>query len=264
MVRSLYTAASGMNAQQTNIDTISNNLSNVNTNGFKRNRADFQDLIYQTIRTAGTPATEVTLNPVGEQVGHGVKVSSTQKIFQQGSPRETGVPTDVAIEGDGFFRVLDYDGSYGYTRDGSFQIDANGQLVTSQGYRVIPEIILPDNFVQDTLNVTQDGRVTVEVPQLDDPVEVGQLELYRFTNPAGLNAVGENMFKESPASGEAIAGIPGQEGMGRTLGRFIESSNVEAVNEMVNMITAQRAYEMNSRSIQTSDDMLGIANQLKR
>ena len=264
MVRSLYTAASGMNAQQTNIDTISNNLSNVNTNGFKRNRADFEDLMYQTIRTAGTPATEVTLNPVGEQVGHGVKVSSTQKIFEQGSPRETGVPTDVAIQGDGFFRVLDYDGSYGYTRDGSFQIDSNGQLVTSQGYRVIPEIILPDNFVQNTLNVTQDGRVTVEVPELDDPVEVGQLELYRFTNPAGLNAVGENMLKESPASGQAIAGVPGQEGMGRTLGGFIESSNVEAVNEMVSMITAQRAYEMNSRSIQTSDDMLSIANQLKR
>lgn len=264
MVRSLYTAASGMNAQQTNIDTISNNLSNVNTNGFKRNRADFQDLIYQTIRTAGTPATEVTLNPVGEQVGHGVKVSSTQKIFEQGSPQETGVPTDIAIQGDGFFRVLDYDGSYGYTRDGSFQIDSNGQLVTSQGYRVIPEIIMPDNFIQDTMNVTQDGRVTVEVPELDEPVEVGQLELYRFTNPAGLNAVGENMFKESPASGEAIAGIPGQEGMGRTLGRFVESSNVEAVTEMVNMITAQRAYEMNSRSIQTSDDMLSIANQLKR
>ncbi len=253
-----------MNAQQTNIDTISNNLSNVNTNGFKRNRADFQDLIYQTIRTAGTPATEVTLNPVGEQVGHGVKVSSTQKIFEQGSPQETGVPTDIAIQGDGFFRVLDYDGSYGYTRDGSFQIDSNGQLVTSQGYRVIPEIIMPDNFIQDTMNVTQDGRVTVEVPELDEPVEVGQLELYRFTNPAGLNAVGENMFKESPASGEAIAGIPGQEGMGRTLGRFVESSNVEAVTEMVNMITAQRAYEMNSRSIQTSDDMLSIANQLKR
>ena len=264
MVRSLYTAASGMNAQQTNIDTISNNLSNVNTNGFKRNRADFQDLIYQTIRTAGTPATEVTLNPVGEQVGHGVKVSSTQKIFEQGSPQETGVPTDIAIQGDGFFRVLDYDGSYGYTRDGSFQIDSNGQLVTSQGYRVIPEIIMPDNFIQDTMNVTQDGRVTVEVPELDEPVEVGPLELYRFTNPAGLNAVGENMFKESPASGEAIAGIPGQEGMGRTLGRFVESSNVEAVTEMVNMITAQRAYEMNSRSIQTSDDMLSIANQLKR
>lgn len=264
MVRSLYTAASGMNAQQFNIDTISNNLSNVNTTGFKRNRADFQDLIYQTIRTAGTPATETTLVPVGEQVGHGVKVSSTQKIFQQGSPQETGVPSDVAIEGEGFFRVLDYDGSYGYTRDGSFQIDSNGQLVTSQGYRVIPEIIMPENFVQDSLNITQDGRVFVNVPEMDDPVEVGQMELYRFVNPAGLNAVGENMLKESAASGDAIAGVPGQEGMGRTLGRFIESSNVEAVTEMVNMIVAQRAYEMNSRSIQTSDTMLGIANQLKR
>ncbi len=264
MVRSLYTAASGMNAQQFNIDTISNNLSNVNTTGFKRNRADFEDLIYQTIRTAGTPATEATLVPVGEQVGHGVKVASTQKIFEQGSPQETGVPTDIAIEGDGFFRVLDYDGTYGYTRDGSFKIDANGQLVTAQGYRVIPEIIMPEDFIQDSLNITQDGRVFVQVPQMDDPIEVGQLELYRFVNPAGLNAVGENMLKETSASGPAIAGIPGQEGMGRTLGRFLETSNVEAVTEMVNMIVAQRAYEMNSKSIQTSDTMLGIANQLKR
>ncbi|MFW6368608.1 MAG: flagellar basal-body rod protein FlgG [Spirochaetota bacterium] len=264
MVRSLYTAASGMNAQQFNIDTISNNLSNVNTNGFKRNRADFEDLIYQTIRTAGTPATEQTLTPVGEQVGHGVQTASTQKIFEQGSPRETGVPTDIAIQGEGFFRVLDYDGSYGYTRDGNFQIDSEGQLVTAQGYRVVPEIIMPEGFIQDSLNVTQEGNVTVEVPELDEPVEVGQLELYRFANPAGLDAVGENMLKETAGSGEAIAGVPGQEGMGRTLGRFLETSNVEAVTEMVNMITAQRAYEMNSRSIQTSDSMLGIANQLKR
>lgn len=264
MVRSLYTAASGMNAQQFNIDTISNNLSNVNTFGFKRNRADFQDLMYQTIRMAGTPATETTLVPVGEQVGHGTQVSSTQKIYQQGSPRETGVPTDFAIEGDGFFRVLDFDGDYSYTRDGSFKIDANGQLVTSSGYRVVPEIIMPEGFIQDSLNVTEEGRVFVGVPELDDPIEVGQLELYRFVNPAGLEAVGGNLLRPGAASGDAIAGLPGFDGMGRVLHRFIETSNVSVVDEMVNMIVAQRAYETNSRAIQTSDDMLGIANALKR
>ncbi len=264
MVRSLYSAASGMNAQQFNIDTVSNNLSNVNTNGFKRNRADFQDLIYQTMRTAGTRATEHTLRPVGEQIGHGSTVSSTQKIFEQGPLRETQVPTDMAIEGDGFFRVQTYDGQDAYTRDGSFNIDSNGQLVTSQGYRLIPEIIMPEGFIQDSVNVTTDGRVTVRLPDQEAPLTVGRLELVRFTNPAGLDAVGENLFMETPASGEPVAGVPGQEGMGRIQHGFIEESNVDAVNEMVNMIVAQRAYEMNSRAVQTSDDMLAMANQMKR
>jgi len=264
MMRSLWTAASGMTGQQFNIDTISNNLSNVNTTGFKKNRPDFEDLLYQTIRTAGTPATEETLVPVGVQVGHGVKVAATQKLFTQGALKNTGNIGDVAIEGEGFFRALLYDGTYGYTRDGSFKIDSNGQLVTSNGYRLMPEVILPDGFIRDTLSVSQDGRITVKVPGNDIPVDVGQLELYRFVNPAGLQAIGQNLFKVSSASGDPIAGRPGFEGMGKTLHKFLEMSNVDVVGEMVNMIVAQRAYEMNSKAIQTSDTMLGIANNLKR
>jgi len=253
-----------MTGQQFNIDTISNNLSNVNTTGFKKNRPDFEDLLYQTIRTAGTPATEETLVPVGVQVGHGVKVAATQKLFTQGALKNTGNIGDVAIEGEGFFRALLYDGTYGYTRDGSFKIDSNGQLVTSNGYRLMPEVILPDGFIRDTLSVSQDGRITVKVPGNDIPVDVGQLELYRFVNPAGLQAIGQNLFKVSSASGDPIAGRPGFEGMGKTLHKFLEMSNVDVVGEMVNMIVAQRAYEMNSKAIQTSDTMLGIANNLKR
>ncbi len=264
MMRSLWTAASGMIGQQFNIDTVSNNLSNVNTTGFKRNRADFEDLLYQTQRTAGTPATEQTLVPVGVQVGHGVNIAGTQKLFTQGSLQNTGNVGDLAIEGEGFFRVQQYDGSFAYSRDGSFQIDSTGQLVTNNGLRVVPEVIMPEGFIRETLNITQDGRITVNIPGVDDPLEVGQLELYRFVNPAGLNAIGENLFKETSASGGPIAGQPGFDGMGQTLHRFLETSNVSVVNEMVNMIVAQRAYEMNSRAIQTSDSMLGIATGLKR
>ena len=264
MMRSLWTAASGMTGQQFNIDTISNNLSNVNTTGFKQNRADFEDLLYQTTRVAGTPATEITVVPTPTQVSHGVKVAATQKIHTQGSLQSTGNVSDLAVEGEGFFRVLLYDGTYGYTRDGSFKIDSNGQLVTSNGYRVMPEVVLPEGFVRDSLTVSQDGRITVKIAGSDDPIEVGQMELYRFVNPTGLNAIGENLFKVTNASGGAIPGRPGFDGMGKTIHKFLEMSNVSVVKEMVNMIVAQRAYELNSKAIQTSDTMLGIANNLKR
>jgi flagellar basal-body rod protein FlgG len=264
MVRSLWTAASGMVGQQFNIDTISNNLSNVNTTGFKKNRPDFEDLLYQTTRTAGTPATEETLVPVGVQVGHGVRVAATQKIFTQGSLQNTGVATDLAIEGEGFFRVLTYDGTPAYTRDGTFKIDSNGQLVTSNGYRLLPEVTLPEGFIQETLAISQDGRITVGIPGTDDPIDVGQMELYRFVNPAGLSAIGENLFRQSNASGDAIGSQPGFDGMGKTIHRFIEMSNVEVVKEMVNLIVAQRAYEFNSKAVQTTDNMLGVAANLKR
>lgn len=264
MMRSLWTAATGMIGQQYNIDTIANNLSNVNTYGYKKNRPEFEDLLYQNLRTAGTPATEVTLEPVGVQMGHGVKVGSTQKIHTQGSIKATDNVSDIAIEGEGFFRVLLYDGSYGYTRDGSFNIDANGQFVTSDGYRLMPDVILPEGFLRDTVSVAQDGRVTVKMPGNDEPIQVGQIELYRFVNPAGLRAIGENIFKTTPASGDPIGGTPSTDGMGRTLHKFLEMSNVAVVKEMVNMIVAQRAYELNSKAIQTSDTMLGIANNLKR
>ncbi|PIE04615.1 MAG: flagellar basal-body rod protein FlgG [Spirochaetales bacterium] len=264
MMRSLWTAATGMHGQQFNIDTISNNLANVNTTGFKQVRADFEDLIYQNSRIAGTPATERTVTPTGIQVGHGVKVGATQRIFTQGSVKKTDALGDMAIMGEGFFRVLNIDGSIAYTRDGSFKIDSNGQFVSSEGYRLMPELVLPENFIPDSLAVSQQGRVTVKIPGREDPVTVGQIDLYRFVNTAGLQAVGENLFVETAASGEAMRSRPGEEGMGKVLHKFLENSNVSVVKEMVGMIVAQRAYELNSKAIQTSDSMLGIANNLKR
>jgi flagellar basal-body rod protein FlgG len=253
-----------MIGQQANMDTISNNLANVNTSGYKKQRAEFEDLIYQTIRTAGTPATEDTVTPVGIQMGHGAKLAATQREFTQGALQNTEGVTDIALSGDGFFRIMMYDGSYGYTRDGSFKIDSNGQLVTSNGYKVMPEIVLPENFIPSTLNISQDGRVSVKIPGSDDPVAVGQIELYRFPNAVGLSAIGENLYKVSNASGDPIAGRPGFDGMGKTIHKMLEMSNVSVVKEMVNMIVAQRAYEFNSKAIQTSDNMLGTATSLKR
>ncbi|MCP4134151.1 MAG: flagellar basal-body rod protein FlgG [bacterium] len=264
MMRSLWTAASGMQGQQFNIDTIANNLSNVNTTGFKKQRAEFEDLLYQTHIMAGTPATEVTEYPTGIQVGHGVKVAATQKMFTQGSLQDSGNKLDIALEGEGFFKVRLYDGSEAYTRDGSFKNDSNRQVLTSNGYRLEPELILPENFLRDTLAISKTGKVTVKIPGEDDPIEVGQLELYRFVNPAGLTSIGENLYKTTPASGEEIPGQPGLDGMATTLQGFIEMSNVKIVEEMVNMIVAQRAYEVNSKAIQSSDSMLGTAIALKR
>jgi len=253
-----------MTGQQFNIDTIANNLSNVNTTGFKQVRADFEDLLYQTNRLAGTPATELTTVPTGIQVGHGVKVAATQRIFTQGSMQSTGNATDVAISGEGFFRVLLLDGTYGYTRDGAFKIDSNGQIVNNNGYRLMPEVTLPEGFQIESLAISKDGRVTVKVNGSDDSLQVAQMELYRFVNPAGLQAIGENNYKVTNGSGESIAGRPGFEGMGQLNHKFTEMSNVSVVQEMVNMIVAQRAYELNSKAIQTSDNMLGIAAGLKR
>lgn len=264
MMRSLWTAASGMTGQQFNIDTIANNLSNVNTSGFKQNRADFEDLLYQTQKIAGTPATELTVTPTNTQVGHGVKVAATQKIFTQGSLQNTNNISDVAITGEGFFRVLAMDGTYSYTRNGAFLLDSNGQLVTAQGYRVMPEVVMPENYIRESVTINQDGRVSCKVPGSDDPIQVAQMEVFRFVNPAGLQAVGENLLKVTNASGDPIAGRPGFDGMGTLQHKFLEMSNVSVVQEMVNMIVAQRAYELNSKAIQTSDNMLGIAAGLKR
>jgi flagellar basal-body rod protein FlgG len=264
MVRSLWTAATGMNGQQSNIDAISNNLSNVNTTGFKQQRVEFEDLIYQNEKLSGTPATEDTVTPVGIQQGHGVKVGATQRIMSQGSLQNTGVCTDVAIVGDGFFRVQKYDGSYAYSRDGSFKVDSSGQLVTSNGLRVMPEIILPDGYDVQTLTVSQDGRVGVKVNGGTEPVQVGQIELYRFPNEVGLKADGDNLFQVTNASGAPIASRPGFDGMGKLEHKFLEMSNVSVVNEMVQMIVAQRAYEFNSKAIQTTDSMLNTAVNLKR
>ena len=264
MMRALWTSASGMTAQQYNVDTISNNLSNVNTTGYKKMRAEFEDLIYQTQRTAGTPATELTVVPLPMQVGHGTKVSATQRLFEQGSLRETGVFSDMAIDGEGFFRVLQPDGTFAYTRNGEFKVDRDRQLVTNKGLYAFPQITFPENFIPDSVAVSPQGEVSCKVPGQEEAAVIGQIQLYRFVNPAGLNALGDNLFKQSAASGEAIAGLPGSEGMGQIHHKFIEASNVSVANEMVNMIVAQRAYELNSKAIQTSDAMLGIANNLRR
>jgi len=267
MVRSLWTGASGMIGQQANTDVISNNLANVNTHGYKKQRADFEDLIYQTIRTAGTPATEDTVVPVGIQMGHGVKLADTQRVFTQGSLQQTDVPTDIAIAGEGFFRVQMYDGSWAYTRNGNFKVDSEGHVVTGNGYLLLPDITMPELFLPDTINVTKLGRVSVKIPGDDGElaeVDVGRIELYRFPNPVGLTAVGENLFKINAASGDPIPGLPGYDGMGTLEHKFLEMSNVAVVQEMVNLIIAQRAYEFNSRTIQTSDNMLGTATTLKR
>jgi flagellar basal-body rod protein FlgG len=255
-----------MIGQQANIDTISNNLANVNTHGYKKQRADFEDLIYQTVRVAGTPATEHTVVPVGVQMGHGVKLADTQRVFSQGPLQATDVSTDMAIAGDGFFRIQMYDGSWAYSRNGNFKVDNEGRMVTSNGYWLLPDIIMPEGFLVEKINISQDGRVSVIVPQIDEnePIDVGQIELYRFSNPVGLTAVGENLFKVTTASGDPIPGRPGFEGMGSIQHKFLEMSNVQVVQEMVNLIVAQRAYEFNSKAIQTSDNMLGTATTLKR
>jgi flagellar basal-body rod protein FlgG len=253
-----------MIGQQANIDTISNNLANVNTAGFKKVRSDFEDLLYQTLKIAGTPATEDTVTPVGIQMGHGVKVAATQRMFTQGALQNTDNVYDIALQGEGFFRIQMYDGSYAYTRDGSFKVDSDGRLVTSNGYHVLPDITMPENFLPQTITVTKTGLVQVKIPASDDPIDVGQIELYRFPNPVGLSAVGENMFKLSQASGDAIPGRPGFDGMGQTVHKFLEMSNVSVVREMVDLIVAQRAYEFNSRTIQTTDNMLATATGLKR
>ncbi len=264
MVRSLWTAASGMVGQQFNIDTISHNISNVNTTGYKKTRADFEDLLYQNMRMAGTPSTSISNYPTGIHVGLGVKPAATQKIFMQGSLQNTNNKLDVAIEGEGFFKVQMYDGTMAYSRDGAWKIDSNGQIVNHSGYKMEPEIIMPENFLFESISMSKDGLVTCKVGGSDDIIEVGQIEIFRFVNPAGLTSIGGNLFKRSEASGEEIAGTPAYDGMGILHQGFIEMSNVQVVEEMVNMIVAQRAYDLNSKAIQTTDNMLGTAVSLKR
>jgi len=261
MIRSLWTAATGMKAQQLNIDVISNNLANVNTSGFKKSRVNFQDLMYQSLRAAGTPNNQGSQVPTGIEVGHGVRPAATQKLFSQGSFKKTGNPLDIAIEGDGFFQVIRPDGRIAYTRDGSLKRDNNGRIVTSDGYPIQPEITIPEDSVKVT--VTAEGNVLAKQAngQLE---ELGQIELARFSNAAGLKSIGRNLFVQTPASGEPIAGVPAEDGFGTLAQGYLEMSNVKVVEEMVNMIAAQRAYEINSKAIKASDQMLQQANNLKR
>ncbi len=261
MIRALWTAASGMMAQQLNMDTVSNNLSNVNTTGFKRSRVDFQDLLYTTLRPAGTTVAQGITVPTGIQVGHGVRAVSTQKMFSQGDYMETENPLDVVIEGNGFFQVLLPDGNIAYTRDGAFKRDGEGRMVTSDGFPLTDDITITGEAV--AVSIGTDGTVSVTLP--DGTIsEQGNVTLGRVVNSAGLNALGRNLFQPTDASGEVVVGTPGEDGFG-TLGQgFLEMSNVKVVEEMVNMIVAQRAYEVNSKAITSADQMLGIANNLKR
>jgi flagellar basal-body rod protein FlgG len=262
MIRALWTAATGMEAQQMNVDVISNNLANVNTTGFKKSRIDFQDLLYATLKAPGTEAASGIQIPTGIQIGNGVRTVSTQKLFSQGDFTQTGNPLDVVIEGDGFFQVLRPDGTTAYTRDGAFKINSEGKLVTSDGFVIQPEITIPNNASDVTIGV--DGTVSTTVAGQDSPTTVGQIELAKFMNPAGLKSVGKNLFEATDASGSVVTGIAGTEGRGTVLQGFLEMSNVKVVEEMVNMIIAQRAYEVNSKAVQTGDQLLQMAAALHR
>ncbi|HMM20895.1 MAG TPA: flagellar basal-body rod protein FlgG [Selenomonadales bacterium] len=262
MMRALWTAGTGMVAQQANIDTISNNLANVSTTGFKKNRSDFADLMYQTIRQAGAATGPDTQVPAGIQVGHGVRQVATQKIYTQGSFQQTGNSLDMAIEGDGFFQIAMDDGTIAYTRDGAFKRDNQGRIVNSEGYLVEPQITIPDNATD--LTVSADGRISAKIPGQTATQELGQLQLARFINPAGLESIGRNLLIETDASGAPVINNPGEDGAGTIVSQYVEMSNVQVVEEMVNMIVAQRAYEINSKAITTADEMLQQASNLKR
>lgn len=262
MIRSLWTAATGMAAQQLNIDVISNNLANVNTPGFKRSRIDFQDLLYQTLRPAGITEAQGAQVPTGIEVGLGTRPAAITKIFSQGDFQRTENALDLVIEGDGFFQILLPDGTTAYTRDGTFKLDAQGRMVTSDGFPLDPEIAIPPEAT--SVSVGSDGTVSVILPAQAMPQELGQIQIAKFLNPAGLTNSGRNLLMPTAASGDPIIDTPGLNGLGTLAHGFVELSNVKVVEEMVNMIVAQRAYEINSKAIQTADEMLNIANNLRR
>lgn len=272
MMRSMWSAASGMTAQQLNLDTISHNLANVNTTGFKRSRAEFQDLLYQTLRVAGTPIEGGSEVPTGIQIGIGTQLSATVKDHSQGSVIQTGNAYDMAIVngetskgGEGFFQIILPDGTMAYTRDGSFKRSSDGRLSTADGFLLQPEIIIPDIASgTDPMSLTVTGEGIVSIMVNNEPQELGRIQLAAFVNPAGLNSIGQNLYTETGASGTPAVTDPGSGGTGIIGHKKLEISNVNIVEEMVLMITAQRAYELNSKAIQTSDQMLGIANTLKR
>jgi flagellar basal-body rod protein FlgG len=261
MLKSLNTAATGMAAQQLNMDVIANNMANVSTTGFKKSRAEFEDLMYQTIKEPGAQSGLNAISPTGVQTGLGVRTSGTQKDFEIGAAKVTKAPLDLMIEGPGFFPVMLSDGQIGYTRDGTFKKDPNGSIVDRNGNPLQPQIVIPQNA--SALSISPTGRVEVTLGNARETQSIGQIELVNFVNPAGLKAVGKNVFVPSAASGLPQQGQPGQNGLGQIAQGEIEASNVNIVEEMVNMITAQRAYETNSKVIQASDQMLQYMNQLR-
>jgi flagellar basal-body rod protein FlgG len=258
MIDSLYIGATGMNAQQTGVDTTANNLANVNTAGFKRNRVEFEDLVYRTIAraNAGDDSRPVV------RIGAGAAVAGTAKIFSAGDIKKTGEPLDVAINGNGFFEVVQADGTLAYTRSGNLRVNSEGQFTTVDGLRLSTPMQLPADTT--SVRIEQDGRVFVRVPDQTEEVEVGRFELAAFTNPGGLSAVGDNLLVATDASGPAQLGVPAESGLGTLQQGYLESSNVKLIDELIGLILAQRAYEMNAKVVQASDEMLGITNNLHR
>ena len=262
MMRALNTAATGMVAQQYNLDTIANNLANVNTTAFKQQRAEFQDLVYQTFRASGANSGGSARTPQAAQIGLGSRFAATSTSFSMGTIESSGEPMHMAISGQGFFQIAMPDGSTAYTRDGSFNIDATGQMVTVDGYLLEPNIVIPESAI--AVSISASGNVTAVLPGQDDPSQLGDIQLTMFPNPAGLTRMGQNLYRAGGGSGAPINVTPGEQGSGTVSQYFLEGSNVQIVEEMVRMIIAQRAYEINSKAIQTADDMLGILNNLKR
>lgn len=260
MIRSLWTGTTGMHGQQLNIDVIAHNLANVSTTGFKKSRTDFQDLLYQTMKVPGSQSSADTQSPTGILVGLGVKPGAVSKVFTQGDLIQTENDLDVAIQGDGFLQIEMPNGTTAYTRSGALKRDVNGRLTNSDGYPVLPAITIPDGAQKITISET--GVVSATIGTASTSTEIGNLELAVFTNPAGLMALGKNLFQESAASGTATTGTPGSEGYGTLLQTYLEGSNVNIVEEMADMITTQRAYEINSKVIQTSDEMMKTTNDL--
>ena len=260
MIRSLWTAKTGLEAQQTSMDVITNNLANVSSNGFKRSRAVFEDLLYQNMRQPGAASSQATAVPSGLQIGVGVKTVSTERIFTQGNLLRTDNPLDIAIQGNGFFAVQMPDGSSAYTRDGSFTKDATGQIVTANGYPMVPSITIPATAL--SVSISRDGIVTYIAPGSTAPQQAGNVQISSFINNGGLQSVGENLFVETASSGAPTPNTPGSNGTGLLNQGFVETSNVNVAEELVNMIVAQRGYEMNSKAIATSDQMLARLTQL--
>jgi len=262
MMQSLYTASTGMLGMQTQIDTTANNISNVNTIGFKKSRAEFADLMYQVMEYAGTATSDVTKSPTGIEVGLGVRPTAVNKIFSEGSLKQTDNQLDVAITGRGFFKMELPDGSEVYSRNGAFKIDSEGTIVNSDGYTVVPAIVVP----QDATNVSigTDGTVSVILAGQTEATIIGQMETTNFVNPAGLHSMGDNLYMETDSSGQPVPGTPGTDGLGVLRQGFVELSNVELVVELTDLITGQRAYDSNSKVITTSDEMLQTVNNLKR
>lgn len=262
MLRALKTAALGMTAQQLNVDVIANNLANVNTTGYKKSSIEFQDLLYETVQNGSRYGRRGLQRPGRLQIGLGNRPISTFRSFSEGNITETGNPLDLAINGKGFFQVQLADGSYAYTRDGALKVSSEGYLVNNSGLKLYPEIVIPENV--NGIRISQDGVVSVMIDGQTEPEELGQIELVNFLNPAGLVARGGNLYAVTESSGAPIYGFPGEEGLGTVVQQYLEKSNVDVAQEMINLIVAQRAYEINSKAVKTADELMSMTNNLKR